>query len=224
LSGRVLRSEVKVGLTRTRYVSVSFLPPSKAERTFRARFLQILHLLISLFESLPSPDYFSITQCFVYLNDPSLASSLLTALLHLGPSSASDAVPADEAILTAYQIAFDLAETATQEFLQVVSTSLAAPAPAAAVEGEAAAPVEGEKVGKELHRERVISILSGEESIKLYLEFLYRNNKSDMLILKGTMVCLLPFPPSLLPFLTLPLIRRTPSNPATRSTTPPSPS
>ncbi|GAA5825993.1 hypothetical protein JCM11251_000081 [Rhodosporidiobolus azoricus] len=161
---------------------------------------EILHLLIKLFESLSSPDYFSITQCFVYLNDPTLASSLLTTLLHLGPASSSlssgaaaASTPSDEAILTAYQIAFDLAETATQEFLQVVSTSLAPTpaAPATGVEGEAApaaADVQpAEKTGAELHRERVVSILSGEESIKLYLEFLYRNNKSDMLILKGTM-------------------------------------
>ncbi|GAA6036531.1 hypothetical protein JCM8097_003550 [Rhodosporidiobolus ruineniae] len=150
---------------------------------------EILHLLIKLFESLPSPDYFSITQCHVYLNDPSLSSALLSSLLSLDSTTSSE-VPEDK-VLTAYQIAFDLAETATQEFLNVVRSSVAPPSPAApAVEGEAAAPapaVEGQKKGAELHRERLAVILSGEESIKLYLEFLYRNNKSDMLILKGTM-------------------------------------
>jgi 26S proteasome regulatory subunit N2 len=86
---------------------------------------QILRLLIKLYESLDSPDYFSITQCFVYLNDPSLASALLNSLLKLDDASA--AAPKDEEILTAYQIAFDLAETATQEFLQVVRTSVEGP-------------------------------------------------------------------------------------------------
>ena len=33
------------------------------------------------------------------------------------------------------------------------------------------------------------NILLGQESIKLYLEFLKRNNKVDMLILKNTKVC-----------------------------------
>lgn len=34
--------------------------------------------------------------------------------------------------------------------------------------------------------ERARDILTGEESIKLYLEFLYRNNRADLLILKQT--------------------------------------
>ncbi|GJN93401.1 hypothetical protein Rhopal_006456-T1 [Rhodotorula paludigena] len=156
---------------------------------------EILQLLIKLFESLPSPDYFAITQCFVYLNDPSLASSLLSSLLKL--DSTAPEAPADDNVLIAYQIAFDLAETATQEFLQVVRTSLAGPASApAAVEGAEGAPAAAEepkpKEGAELHRERIVTILSGEESIKLYLEFLYRNNKADLLILKGTLDALEP--------------------------------
>ncbi|SCV74944.1 BQ2448_7973 [Microbotryum intermedium] len=147
----------------------------------RAYKTQVLNLLLRLFNSLPSPDYFSVTQCFVYLNDPSLASDLLSSLLCL--SSTSPTEPSEEAILTAYQIAFDLAETATQEFLETVRNSLTTPtATAEAASIEASAP----KEGKELHRERVISILTGEETIKLYLEFLYRNNHADLLILKGT--------------------------------------
>ncbi|KDE05351.1 hypothetical protein MVLG_04266 [Microbotryum lychnidis-dioicae p1A1 Lamole] len=147
----------------------------------RAYKTQVLNLLLRLFNSLPSPDYFSVTQCFVYLNDPSLASDLLSSLLCL--SSTSTKVPSEEAILTAYQIAFDLAETATQEFLETVRNSLTTPtATAATASTDAAAP----KEGKDLHRERIISILTGEETIKLYLEFLYRNNHADLLILKGT--------------------------------------
>lgn len=74
-------------------------------------------------------------------------------------------------------------------------------APAQTGEGEAAAPAAAApaaqdeahpKEGAELHRERVVTILSGEESIKLYLEFLYRNNKADLLILKNTLDALEP--------------------------------
>lgn len=153
---------------------------------------QVLHLLIKLFNSLPSPDYFSITQCFVYLNDASLASALLSSLLSLSsdPSSATAAVPVErEKVLIAYQIAFDLAETASQEFLEAVRTNLKGGDGIEAAEGAAAAgTVVAAKEGSELHRERVVSILTGEESIRLYLEFLYRNNHADLLILKGTKV------------------------------------
>ncbi|KAL8279340.1 hypothetical protein RQP46_008152 [Phenoliferia psychrophenolica] len=154
----------------------------------RAYKSEVLELLIRLFSSLPAPDYFSICQCFVYLNDPKLASTLLATLLNLeGPStSTAIASPAasDENILTAYQIAFDLAETATQEFLEVVRATLKGPDAAAAAPVDPAAPVAAAPLDSP--RSRVVSILSGEESIKLYLEFLYRNNHADLLILKGT--------------------------------------
>ena len=80
---------------------------------------EVLHLLIALFSSPAQPDYFSITQCFVYLNDPALASALLAQLLQLSPAdpSSSTSGPSKDDVLTAYQIGFDLAETATQEFL-----------------------------------------------------------------------------------------------------------
>ncbi|GAA5903367.1 proteasome regulatory particle base subunit RPN2 [Sporobolomyces salmoneus] len=161
---------------------------------------EVLNLLIKLFSSVPSRDYFAITQCFVYLNDPSLASSLLSELLNLS-SSVSDksSEPEEEKVLTAYQIAFDLAETATQEFLQVVRSSLSPaapePQPIETEGGEtpaATTTTEGQEKKEDegatpSHRERIIAILSGEESIKLYLEFLYRNNHADLLILKNTM-------------------------------------
>ncbi|CEQ42920.1 SPOSA6832_04788 [Sporobolomyces salmonicolor] len=156
---------------------------ASSSRTYKN---EVLHLLIKLYSSLSSPDYFAITQCFVYLNDPSLASSLLSSLLNLSTVSDKAKEPEEEKVLIAYQIAFDLAETATQEFLEVVRSSLSPATPVAppVENNDAAAPAPEEK--KDSHRERIVAILSGEESIKLYLEFLYRNNHADLLILKGT--------------------------------------
>lgn len=142
--------------------------------------------MIKLFTSLPSPDYFSITQCFVYLSDPSLASHLLTSLLSL--DSTEEVEVPEEKVLIAYQIAFDLAETATQEFLEVVRKSLMSGVVPVVAPVEGAVAIVEEKKGKELYRERVVAILTGEESIRLYLEFLYKNNHSDLLILTGTKV------------------------------------
>lgn len=75
----------------------------------------------------------------------------------------------------AYQLAFDLENNATQKYLTKVSDAL--PADAA----DAPQP----KFAK------VKSILSGKETIKLQLEFLCRNNHTDMLILKDSKVSIL---------------------------------
>lgn len=82
--------------------------------SFRNDLLRLLVRLLSAQK--PGPDYFGMAQCFVYLNDSALASKLLQDLL----SKESET----ERILTAYQICFDLAETATQEFLEVIRSNL----------------------------------------------------------------------------------------------------
>ena len=123
----------------------------------------VLRLLASKFATLSRPDYFSMIQCYVYLNDASLASDLLKNILQESKSLQ------DEKALTAYQVAFDLSDTATQEFLQTVRNSLSTE------------PLQQDTPIEQVHR-----ILTGEESIKLYLEFLHRNNKADLLILKTT--------------------------------------
>lgn len=109
----------------------------------------------------------------------------------------------------AYQIGFDLYESATQNFLTRVLTILkpylgkeATPAPAegSAEEGSstaeqsasatAVATTQEEKKPEtdemKKHWQKMIRILSGEVSIALQLQFLVRSNKTDMAILKQT--------------------------------------
>ncbi|TIB63266.1 hypothetical protein E3P77_03573 [Wallemia ichthyophaga] len=119
----------------------------------------VFKLLVKLFNSsiLPSPDYFSITQCHLLLNDGKLAGELLDQLIQSG---------VNDKLLIAYQIAFDLVDTASQDFLSHVT----------AVVSER----EGETYDK------LKEILSGTLSIRLNLEFLHRNNKADPLVLKNT--------------------------------------
>ena len=158
---------------------------------------QILHLLVKLFQRLPSPDHFSIGQCYVYLNAPNLASELLFHLIQQAhqPSSSSQANTPHDPLLVAYQLAFDLAESATQEFLENVrrdlSSKSSAQAPAVKTEtADADADMNGaadsDASTVQSCVERVRSILQGEESIQLYLEFLKRSNKADLPILKAT--------------------------------------
>ncbi|KNZ43788.1 hypothetical protein VP01_986g9 [Puccinia sorghi] len=145
----------------------------------------LLRLLVRLLGSQRTgPDYFSITQCYVYLDDPQPASELLNELL------SDDKNP--EKLLIALQICFDLAETATQEFLEVIRSKLVASSAqqnsSTKTEGEMAvdAGQASNQPSPNTRIEQARRILSGEETIKLYLEFLYRNNHADLLILKQT--------------------------------------
>ncbi|KAI8338087.1 armadillo-type protein [Chlamydoabsidia padenii] len=125
---------------------------------------QVLQLLVELYQNLQEPDYISISQCLVHLNDSQSAAKMLKELIEKKEE------------LMAYQIAFDLEEIATQDFLSKVSNNL--PVPAKTEEDSAANNNDPFK--------KIASILSGEESIRLYLEFLYRNNHTDLMILKNT--------------------------------------
>jgi len=82
------------------------------ERSLRT---EILKLILDLLNDIPTPDYFSIAKCVVYLNQDEEASTMLKKLVSRG----------DQASLSiAYQIAFDLYDNGTQEFLGKVRDAL----------------------------------------------------------------------------------------------------
>lgn len=118
---------------------------------------EVLNLLVRLFKSLPEPDCLSVAKCYVYLNEPAPACELLGSLLS----------GSDDDRLVASQIAFDLVEGSTQEFLKHVRRGLS--------ERESSP-----------HLERLQHILSGEETVKLYHGFLQHANHADLAILKGS--------------------------------------
>ncbi|KAG9249107.1 putative 26S proteasome regulatory subunit rpn2 [Calycina marina] len=155
------------------------------ERGFRT---EILRLILDLLNEIPDPDYFSIAKCVVYLNQDEEASTMLKKLV------ANDK---QESTAIAYQIAFDLYDNGTQEFLAKIIKDLpkkveeepekeptetdqllgelsdCAPAPAASNISEAHFKV----------FDRIRSILDGSQTIRFNLEFLYRNNHTDVSIL-----------------------------------------
>nr|DAD23931.1 TPA_asm: hypothetical protein HUJ06_025394 [Nelumbo nucifera] len=175
---------------------------------------EVLRLLVEIYQKLPSPDYLSICQCLMFLDEPEGVASILEKLLR----SANK----DEALL-AFQIAFDLVENEHQAFLLNVRDRLSLPKsqPSDAVQhgssGTDSAQNGSAVVGNEnlttasedvnmtdethapngnareidstevTYAERLAKIkgiLSGETSIQLTLQFLYSHNKSDLLILK----------------------------------------
>ncbi|KAF8847037.1 26S proteasome regulatory complex, non-ATPase subcomplex, Rpn2/Psmd1 subunit [Acephala macrosclerotiorum] len=127
----------------------------------RALRTEILKLILNLLNEIPTPDYFSIAKCAVYLDQDEQASEMLQKLTAKGDITST---------ATAYQIAFDLYDNGTQEFLAKVIKSLPT-------------EPEGTEQIQETTISRIRKILNGSETIRLNLEFLYRNNHTDLSIL-----------------------------------------
>jgi len=157
---------------------------------------ELLRSLVDLYRSLAKPDYIQICQCLIFLKEPLAVADILEKL---SAGSSTDA-------LMAYQIAFDMYESATQQFLSRVLAAIkkTAPVPQGApaektTEEETMETDEkkdepkveenklsGEEVELQSRVEKLSSILSGEKPIYLHLQFLIRNDKTDPLILKNT--------------------------------------
>lgn len=182
----------------------------------------ILKILVNIYKNLKTPDYVNMCQCLIFLDDAQSVANILDKLVREDETSC----------LMAYQIAFDLYESATQNFLIRVLQAIKTTAPIPSLVGppEKPNPEEGsssgtapsgtenmdvdqseaneqanqaitpqkpsEKVKKEDlsvddknrqdRLEKLAVILSGETTIELELQFLIRNNHTDMLILKHT--------------------------------------
>ncbi|KAG4220992.1 hypothetical protein PC116_g30530, partial [Phytophthora cactorum] len=156
------------------------------ERAFRDDILQlVLDILTS--GRAKDPDYFSIAKCIVYLNKDEQARTVIQHLIK------TETV---EATAIAYQFAFDLYDNGTQEFLgKVISGLPKGDPPAEKKEDEPAGGSERQPLlsdvesGEEVDEKKaaiyrnIRSILDGTKTIKLNLEFLYRNNRTDLSIL-----------------------------------------
>lgn len=79
---------------------------------------EVLRLLVKIYEKSPSPDYISICQCLMFLNEPGSVASILEKLLQ--SENQDDA-------LMAFQVAFDLFENEYQPFLLNVRDCLPEP-------------------------------------------------------------------------------------------------
>lgn len=79
----------------------------------------VLRCLVGLYRSLAVPDYVNMVQCLIFLDDPLAVAQILDRLTTTDQHN----------ILMAYQIAFDLYESATQQFLTRVLQALRSTAP-----------------------------------------------------------------------------------------------
>lgn len=185
----------------------------------------ILKILVNIYKNLKTPDYVNMCQCLIYLDDAQSVANILDKLVREDETSC----------LMAYQIAFDLYESATQNFLIRVLQAIKITAPIPSLVGPPEKPnveegaststaqndgpknmdvdqtepaeqqkteeasasqklspkvkredLSGDDKSRQERLEKLAVILSGEITIELELQFLIRNNHTDMLILKQT--------------------------------------
>uniref|UniRef100_A0A1L8DSW1 26S proteasome non-ATPase regulatory subunit 1 n=1 Tax=Nyssomyia neivai TaxID=330878 RepID=A0A1L8DSW1_9DIPT len=79
----------------------------------------VLRSLVELYCNLGVPDYVNMCQCLIFLEDPATVAEILDKLTKEG----------GQTVLMGYQIAFDLYESATQQFLGEVLQALKTTAP-----------------------------------------------------------------------------------------------
>ncbi|XDB47489.1 hypothetical protein AB1E18_001087 [Capra hircus] len=161
---------------------------------------KVLRVLVKIYMNLEKPDFINVCQCLIFLDDPQAVSDILEKLVK------------EDNLLMAYQICFDLYESASQQFLSSVIQNLrTVGTPLASVPGstntgtvpgserESDSMETEEKTGSVLVGKtpevspepkdqtlKMIKILSGEMAIELHLQFLIRNNNTDLMILKNT--------------------------------------
>lgn len=180
----VLRTCVEQAPDRAALLSYCFRAANDfvAHRGFRR---EVLRLLVSEYSTLEQPDYIQIVQCHLFNEDPAAVAHLLRSLQDAG----------GDAALVALQLSFQLAEMASQRFLQAVLAALtddsaagpaddsgANPAAAGAAAATAAAAADPAPL---TGAAQLRSILSGDVSMQLYMEFLFKNNRTDKQILRN---------------------------------------
>ncbi|RNA28469.1 26S proteasome non-ATPase regulatory subunit 1 [Brachionus plicatilis] len=139
---------------------------------------EILNLLVEIYSNLANPDYVNVVQCLIYLDRPEQVANILENLVR------------SNNVLMAFQIGLDLYENATQQFLLKVRNLLEAlivtSQPMDIGEGESKQEEPKPKVNQELksHIDKLLTILNGEITINTNMQFLIKNNHSDLLILK----------------------------------------
>ncbi|OCT57605.1 hypothetical protein XELAEV_18003248mg [Xenopus laevis] len=161
---------------------------------------QVLRVLVKIYMNLEKPDFINVCQCLIFLDDPQAVSDILEKLVR------------EDNLLMVYQICFDLYESASQQFLSSVIQNLrtvGAPIPSVpgstntgtvpgasadseTMESEDQASITVGSNAAESNPEpkdqisKMVKILSGEMAIELHLQFLIRNNNTDLMILKNT--------------------------------------
>mmetsp|Transcript_19208 Transcript_19208/g.32733 ORF Transcript_19208/g.32733 Transcript_19208/m.32733 type:complete len:557 (+) Transcript_19208:3-1673(+) len=131
---------------------------------------EVMKLLLMIYQNRSDSgkfDYYKIAKCQFHLQYPDETAQLLEKLVQ---------EPESESYLDAYQIAFDIHDKENQSFLKQLSESLEAKVKSHQEE-------DNKVVVERLNQ--IIVILSGEIRDRLYLQFLKKNNHTDVHIIQN---------------------------------------
>jgi 26S proteasome regulatory subunit N2 len=131
-------------------------------KSYRAQVLQLLANQYCAADE-ATRDWAGLCECYFYLEKPDEVAEILATLLKKG-----EADPDNHGRLLAYQIGFDLASFEKQTFL-------------AGILAHEKLALDKENPQEDISNLRLI--LTGRKQIELHLEFLYRNNHTDLLLL-----------------------------------------
>ncbi|KAI6205171.1 26S proteasome non-ATPase regulatory subunit 1 [Aphelenchoides besseyi] len=153
---------------------------SQLDRRFRG---QALDAIFRLFAEMAEPDFVSMCQCLIKLEKPDDVAGILRRLHNN-----------QDGDLLAFQIAFDLYENASQQFIHEIekalipasktATSTSTGTTSSATTTTGTSRKDEDQADADSFSERLRRILRGEETIKHHMQFLIKNNHTDMLILK----------------------------------------
>jgi 26S proteasome regulatory subunit N2 len=141
----------------------------------------VLKTLVEVYLASDDPNYLGVTQCLTFLDDSTAVADILKKLIS----------GSDEHALIAYQVGFDLHDRAPQHFLTAIRTDLAATSskrgtiPLNSEQQSGQTGKGGENSQYEERLDKLLSILSGQVTISLYVDFLFRHNHTDVQILKN---------------------------------------
>lgn len=155
--------------------SFNFCRLHVSSRKFRQ---DVLEILAKLYRThCETPDYVNVCQCLQFLGDAKGVADVLMDLLKKDSESA----------LVSFQVAFRIYENENQQFMRDIIAEL--PAIAAAAKGadsEATLAVASDDLSSDARArlELLVQILNGRTTMRLHLDFLCANNRTDLLILR----------------------------------------
>merc|ERR1712226_1839567 len=128
---------------------------------------------VKISKQMSNPNYINVCSCLVHLNDATMVAEILKTLCESDDQSNK---------LVGFQIAFDLYENSTQGFIKRI-TSMLAPSETAKQEDSDIDLSPKDKKSIEAAK-KLTEILQGDVTIDHHLQFLIRNNNSDIQILQ----------------------------------------